>query len=116
MLGEVLGSDHEFHFVQPALSHARTKRSIGHHAKLHNDDDVIHVEQLTGYKRAKRGYRPLAERLQSQFDFSPVQSPTDPLYNYQWYLNAEASYDFSSNDPFPYPRYTDDWFNSHGTR
>lgn len=30
--------------------------------------------------------------------------------------NAEASYDFSSNDAFPYPRYTDDWFNSHGTR
>ncbi|XP_032804422.1 neuroendocrine convertase 2 [Petromyzon marinus] len=30
--------------------------------------------------------------------------------------HAEASYDFSSNDPFPYPRYTDDWFNSHGTR
>lgn len=25
--------------------------------------------------------------------------------------NARASYDFSSNDPFPYPRYTDDWFN-----
>ncbi|KAJ4948595.1 hypothetical protein JOQ06_020128 [Pogonophryne albipinna] len=30
--------------------------------------------------------------------------------------NADASYDFSSNDPFPFPRYTDDWFNSHGTR
>ncbi|KPP68561.1 Neuroendocrine convertase 2-like [Scleropages formosus] len=30
--------------------------------------------------------------------------------------NAESSYDFSSNDPYPYPRYTDDWFNSHGTR
>uniref|UniRef100_A0AAQ4QQ15 Neuroendocrine convertase 2 n=1 Tax=Gasterosteus aculeatus aculeatus TaxID=481459 RepID=A0AAQ4QQ15_GASAC len=30
--------------------------------------------------------------------------------------NAAASYDFSSNDPFPFPRYTDDWFNSHGTR
>ncbi|XP_045135264.1 neuroendocrine convertase 2-like [Portunus trituberculatus] len=30
--------------------------------------------------------------------------------------NARASWDFSSNDPFPYPRYTDDWFNSHGTR
>lgn len=29
---------------------------------------------------------------------------------------AEASYDFSGNDAFPYPRYTDDWFNSHGTR
>ena len=24
-------------------------------------------------------------------------------------FNAEASYDFSSNDPYPYPRYTDDW-------
>ncbi|KAI3379605.1 hypothetical protein SNEBB_011353, partial [Seison nebaliae] len=31
-------------------------------------------------------------------------------------FNADASYDFSSGDPFPYPRYTDDWFNSHGTR
>lgn len=31
-------------------------------------------------------------------------------------FNFAASYDFSSNDPFPYPRYTDDWFNSHGTR
>lgn len=31
-------------------------------------------------------------------------------------FNAEASFDFSSNDNFPYPRYTDDWFNSHGTR
>lgn len=30
--------------------------------------------------------------------------------------NAEASFDFSSNDRYPYPRYTDDWFNSHGTR
>ncbi|KAL1512584.1 hypothetical protein ABEB36_002153 [Hypothenemus hampei] len=36
----------------------------------------------------------------------------DLKYNY----NALASYDFSSNDPYPYPRYTDDWFNSHGTR
>lgn len=36
----------------------------------------------------------------------------DLFHNY----NARASYDFSSNDPYPYPRYTDDWFNSHGTR
>jgi len=36
----------------------------------------------------------------------------DLMYNY----NAAASYDYSSNDPFPYPRYTDTWFNSHGTR
>lgn len=27
------------------------------------------------------------------------------------FQNADASYDFSSNDPFPFPRYTDDWFN-----
>ncbi|XP_078490234.1 neuroendocrine convertase 2-like [Ciona intestinalis] len=30
--------------------------------------------------------------------------------------SPEASYDFSSNDPYPYPRYTFNWFNSHGTR
>ncbi|CAF3337002.1 unnamed protein product [Rotaria socialis] len=24
--------------------------------------------------------------------------------------------DAAHNDPYPYPRYTDDWFNSHGTR
>ncbi|XP_033735335.1 neuroendocrine convertase 2-like [Pecten maximus] len=36
----------------------------------------------------------------------------DLKHNY----NAQASYDFSSNDPYPYPRYTDTWFNSHGTR
>lgn len=163
--GPVLGSDTEWHFIQPALSHARTKRSTGHHKKLLNDIDIEHVEQLQGFKRTKRGYRALEERLQEQLDFSSVQSPSDPLYPYQWYLknigqangkprldlnvekawalgftgknvttaimddgvdylhpdlknnfNAKASYDFSSNDPFPYPRYTDDWFNSHGTR
>lgn len=36
----------------------------------------------------------------------------DLKFNY----HADASYDFSSNDPYPYPRYTDTWFNSHGTR
>uniref|UniRef100_A0A915D2X5 Neuroendocrine convertase 2 n=1 Tax=Ditylenchus dipsaci TaxID=166011 RepID=A0A915D2X5_9BILA len=163
--GAVLGSDTQWHFVQPALSHARTRRSIGHHSKLANDDEfyfdsidcfcinnllfcgvifyapiVAYAEQLLGYRRLKRGYRPLEDRLQEQLDFTAVQSPSDPLYEYQWYLkntgqsaimddgvdymhsdlklnfNAEASYDYSSNDPFPYPRYTDDWFNSHGTR
>jgi proprotein convertase subtilisin/kexin type 2 len=163
--GPVLGSPNQWHFVQPALSHARTRRSLGHHAKLVKDEGVAYVEQMQGYRRLKRGYRPLEESLQEQLDFTAVQSPSDPLYQYQWYLknngqsngkarldlnvekawalgftgknvttaimddgvdymhpdlrhnfNAEASYDFSSNDPFPYPRYTDDWFNSHGTR
>ncbi|KAB0346685.1 hypothetical protein FD754_011542 [Muntiacus muntjak] len=50
-----------------------------------------------------------------------MQAGMSPLYSHPWkspwYMNnAEASYDFSSNDPYPYPRYTDDWFNSHGTR
>jgi proprotein convertase subtilisin/kexin type 2 len=171
--GPVLGSDTEWHFVHNGLSHARTRRSIGHHLRLHRDNDVSYVEQLQGYRRLKRGYRPLEaglekqleDRLEKQLDFTAVQSPSDPLYPYQWYLkntgqsngkprldlnvekawamgitgknittaimddgvdymhpdlknnfNAEASYDFSSNDPYPYPRYTDDWFNSHGTR
>lgn len=171
--GPVLGSDTEWHFVHNGLSHARTRRSIGHNLRLHRDNDVSYVEQLQGYRRLKRGYRPLEaglekqleERLEKQLDFTAVQSPSDPLYPYQWYLkntgqsngkprldlnvekawamgitgknittaimddgvdymhpdlknnfNAEASYDFSSNDPYPYPRYTDDWFNSHGTR
>ncbi|GBM16917.1 Neuroendocrine convertase 2 [Araneus ventricosus] len=30
--------------------------------------------------------------------------------------NARASYDFSSNDPYPYPRYTDDWFNRYNDK
>ena len=27
------------------------------------------------------------------------------------FQNTAASYDFTSNDQYPYPRYTDDWFN-----
>ncbi|CAK5024309.1 unnamed protein product [Meloidogyne enterolobii] len=38
--GPLLGSDSEYHFVQPALSHARTRRSIGHHTKLARDPHV----------------------------------------------------------------------------
>ncbi|PAA85653.1 hypothetical protein BOX15_Mlig006099g2 [Macrostomum lignano] len=30
--------------------------------------------------------------------------------------NAEASFDFNSNDPYPFPKYADYRFNSHGTR
>lgn len=41
---------------------------------------------MVGFKRLKRGYRPLVERLQEQLVFTAVQSPTDPLYKYQWYL------------------------------
>jgi len=228
-LGPVLGSDHEFHFIHHGLPHARHKRSVPHSRKLKSDPQVHHVFQQTGFKRAKRGYKPLFDNdyevmdnlvngrksleeknswseLRSSLDLDninpavvhpenyfeelqhehgqekekrgynplkvenmvtipPPTDPTDPLFPYQWYLkntgqnggkvrldlnveaawaqgvtgfnvttaimddgvdymhpdlinnyNAKASYDFSSNDPFPYPRYTDDWFNSHGTR
>lgn len=43
------------------------------------------------------------------FDLCICFSPD--LSNFFVLQNAKASYDFSSNDPFPYPRYTDDWFN-----
>jgi proprotein convertase subtilisin/kexin type 2 len=135
-----------------------------------NDDDdsnVVHDEtyfsRLQHHKSDKRGYNSL--KVENLVDLPPVNDPTDPLFQHQWYLkntgqnggkpkldlnvqaawaqgvtgknvttaimddgvdymhpdlahnyNARASYDFSSNDPYPYPRYTDDWFNSHGTR
>lgn len=163
-VGPVMGSEYEWHFVKNALPKARTKRSVHSHRSLFRDPGVVHAEQQAGYKRLKRGYRPLQQQLK-ELDFAPLESPNDPLYPYQWYLkntgqgggkprldlnvekawalgytgknittaimddgvdymhadlkdnfNAAASYDFSSNDPYPYPRYTDDWFNSHGTR
>ncbi|XP_052126085.1 neuroendocrine convertase 2-like [Frankliniella occidentalis] len=163
-LGPVLGSSNEFHFVHRALPAARAKRSLPHTRKLKVDPLVSMAAQQSGFVRVKRGYKPLkVETIVGPI--SPGQDPTDPYFNFQWYLkntgqnggkpkldlnveaawaqgvtgknvttaimddgvdymhpdlkfnyNARASYDFSSNDPFPYPRYTDDWFNSHGTR
>jgi len=164
VIRSVLGSESEWHMKDHALPHARTKRSLYRHRKIRSDPEVKFVSQLIGYRRQKRGYRPLEEKLKA-LEFKSLNSPTDPLYPYQWYLkntgqgggkprldlnvetawalgytgknvttaimddgvdymhpdliknfNARASYDFSSNDPYPYPRYTDDWFNSHGTR
>ncbi|KAG8036772.1 hypothetical protein G9C98_004094 [Cotesia typhae] len=169
--GPVLGSQTEYHFVHTALPHARTKRSVPHTRRLKIDPLVHTAVQQMGFKRVKRGYRPLSvDNLVPSYDRKLIkeqasQDPTDPYFQYQWYLkntgqnggkprldlnveaawaqgvtgknvttaimddgvdymhpdlkynyNAEASYDFSSNDPYPYPRYTDDWFNSHGTR
>ncbi|XP_066900797.1 neuroendocrine convertase 2 [Halyomorpha halys] len=162
--GPVLGSSNEFHFVHRGLAGARPKRSIPHMRRL-KVDPLVHVAvQMPGFKRVKRGYKPLrVENLVP--DMKPERPPTDPFFQFQWYLkntgqnggkakldlnveaawaqgvtgknvttaimddgvdymhqdlkynyNAKASYDFSSNDRFPYPRYTDDWFNSHGTR
>jgi len=121
-----------------------------------------HFQELKN-GNSKRGYDEL--KVENMVKLTPVDSPADPLFPFQWYLkntgqnggkvrldlnveaawaqgvtgknvttaimddgvdymhpdlfnnyNARASYDFSSNDPYPFPRYTDDWFNSHGTR
>ncbi|XP_076165395.1 prohormone processing protease amontillado [Ptiloglossa arizonensis] len=170
-LGPVLGSQTEYHFVHNALPHARSKRSVPHMRRLKVDPLVHTAVQQPGFKRVKRGYKPLSvDNLVPLYQIkNPAnpgnKDPTDPYFQYQWYLkntgqnggkpkldlnveaawaqgftgknvttaimddgvdymhpdlkynyNAKASYDFSSNDPYPYPRYTDDWFNSHGTR
>nr|AYH52218.1 putative prohormone processing protease [Homarus americanus] len=164
--GPVAGSPGEYHFVHNALPHARTKRSVPHTRQLKADSRVHSAYQQAGFKRVKRGYKPLkVENLVPLHTIQSHQDPTDPYFHYQWYLkntgqnggkprldlnveaawaqgftgrnvttaimddgidymhpdlrnnyNARASWDFSSNDPFPFPRYTDDWFNSHGTR
>lgn len=161
--GPLLRSKREYHFIHKGLPNSRSKRSISHGRSLRANPLIKLVAQQPGYKRTKRGYRPLISKGQVPLD--NVQEPTDPYFKFQWYLkndgsmggkpkldlnveaawaqgatgknvttaimddgidylhpdlkfnyNARASYDFSSNDPFPYPRYTDDWFNSHGTR
>ncbi|XP_050061119.1 neuroendocrine convertase 2 [Aphis gossypii] len=189
-VGKIRGTKDEFQFVHHGLPKIRGRRSIPSVLLLQKDPSVKSVHQQPGFKRVKRGYKPLFipsypslylnrdEFLASQYrEYSnkPVEIdddldrygklPMDPLFKEQWYLrntgqnggkpkldlnvraawaqgvsgknvttaimddgvdythedlkynyNARASYDFSSNDPYPYPRYTDDWFNSHGTR
>uniref|UniRef100_A0A5K3FT81 P/Homo B domain-containing protein n=2 Tax=Mesocestoides corti TaxID=53468 RepID=A0A5K3FT81_MESCO len=161
----------EFLFLQPALS----KPSKSLHEILVRHPDVESAEQLRGYKRTKRGFRPIEKTNSRKGASGRLLTPTeseiirslssDPLFRREWYIHntgqaggtpgldlnvlsawaqnitgrgvttaimddgidylhpdiapnyaAEASYDFSGNDAFPYPRYTDDWFNSHGTR
>lgn len=161
--GPVLNSKREYHFLHRALPHGRKKRSVSHLRKLKSDPLIKFAVQQIGFKRIKRGYKPL--RVENLVHIKPQKEPSDPFFPFQWYLkntgqnggkprldlnveaawaqgytgknvttaimddgvdymhpdlrnnyNARASYDFSSNDPYPYPRYTDDWFNSHGTR
>ncbi|XP_011369584.1 neuroendocrine convertase 2 [Pteropus vampyrus] len=129
-----------YHFYHDGLAKAKRRRSLHHRQQLERDPRVKMALQQEGFNRKKRGYRDLNEIDINMNDplFTkqwylvsydnlrkeglPGHSPSPPLRidylhpdlasNY----NAEASYDFSSNDPYPYPRYTDDWFNSHGTR
>ncbi|VDP75823.1 unnamed protein product [Echinostoma caproni] len=168
----------EFLFVHHGLPHGHSRPSPAHTQLLNNHPAVHSVQQLDGFIRKKRGYKPLDDESLTRIPLRPVRKlnkqeasiakhlqETDPLFAKEWYLYntgqadgvpgldlnvlaawaqnvtgrgvitaimddgidylhpdlapnyaAEASYDFSSNDAFPYPRYTDDWFNSHGTR
>lgn len=53
---------------------------------------VKRAVQLTGYKRQKRGYTGLLitpEQQEANFDSDrglETQDPTDPFFQYQWYL------------------------------
>ncbi|CAH1393189.1 unnamed protein product [Nezara viridula] len=83
--GPVLGSSNEFHFVHRGLAGARPKRSIPHMRRL-KVDPLVHIAvQMPGFKRVKRGYKPLrVENLVP--DMKPERDPTDPFFQFQWYL------------------------------
>ncbi|CAF1543589.1 unnamed protein product [Adineta ricciae] len=162
--GPVLNDKRLYHFVDLKPSHPQTRkrRDIAQEQFIQRHELVKRAIHQIPHTRVKRGYRSPDELKK---DIPEYQTPTDPYFQYQWYLknvgqaggkprldlnveeawalgytgknvttaimddgvdythpdlmhnyNAAASYDFSSNDRYPYPRYTDDWFNSHGTR
>jgi proprotein convertase subtilisin/kexin type 2 len=162
--GPVLNDKSLYHFVdlKPTHAHTRKKRDVVQEEFIQRHELVKRAIHQIPHIRIKRGYRSPTELKNT---FPDYQSPTDPYFQYQWYLknvgqaggkprldlnveeawalgytgknvttaimddgvdythpdlmhnyNAAASFDFSSNDRYPYPRYTDDWFNSHGTR
>ncbi|CAG9789069.1 unnamed protein product [Diatraea saccharalis] len=78
---KVLGSETEWHFAHRGLPHARTRRSIAHTRMLKQHPLVHTAVQQTGFKRVKRGFRPL--RLP---ETAPAAEPRDPYFPLQWYL------------------------------
>ncbi|KMQ86788.1 neuroendocrine convertase 2, partial [Lasius niger] len=89
---KVLGSQTEYHFVHRALPHVRSKRSVPHTRKLKVDPLVATAIQQPGFKRVKRGYKPLSvDNLVPLYEMkNPTnpgsKDPTDPFFKYQWYL------------------------------
>ncbi|XP_037303234.1 neuroendocrine convertase 2-like, partial [Manduca sexta] len=77
----VLDSDKEWHFAHRGLPQARPRRSIAH-ARILKQHPLVHAAvQQTGFKRVKRGFRPL--RLPETV---PAAEPRDPYFPLQWYL------------------------------
>uniref|UniRef100_A0A8C9VQE3 Neuroendocrine convertase 2 n=1 Tax=Scleropages formosus TaxID=113540 RepID=A0A8C9VQE3_SCLFO len=134
-----------YHFYPRDGAQARRRRSAQRRKRLEKDHRVKNVFRQEGFRRTKRGYRDINEIDANMNDplftkqwylINTGQADGTPGLDLNvaeaWELgftgkgvtiaimddggHSCSSYDFSSNDPYPYPRYTDDWFNSHGTR
>jgi len=83
--GPVIGSNNDYHFVQRALPHARTKRSVLHTRQLKADPMIHKAVQQMGFRRFKRGYKAdrLAQIVQPDGNGpnrpSGMRDPTDPF-------------------------------------
>ncbi len=83
-----MGSKQNYHFVHKKSPHLRTRRDIPLVKSVSSKEKTVkRIVQLTGYKRIKRGYKTL-EDIQTQFP--QYKPPTDPYFQYQWYLVRSA--------------------------
>ena len=69
---QVLGSDTEWHFVHPGLSHARTRRSLGHHIRLKRDLGVSLYDCILQTKLFNVSHHAL-NNLDTFFAFEPTK-------------------------------------------
>ncbi|XP_073989026.1 neuroendocrine convertase 1-like isoform X2 [Rhodnius prolixus] len=87
-------------------SSSARKRTTG---KLVKNKRVEWVEKQVPKKRSKRGiFSWLQSRYRRVFN--------DELWDKEWYIDPEISYDFNENDMDPTPRYDNSGTNSHGTK
>lgn len=99
MVMPMLGSKREYHFVHPQVKANRKKRSIHHTKNLKTDPLVETAIQQAGYRRDKRGYKPLKSVLDElkpleNVDFPPKKgaSEGDPLFDKEWYIVSSNKY------------------------
>lgn len=83
-LNKVLGSKNTFHFVHKKTPHLRSRRDVVVSRSLVSNEKLVkRAIQQVGFRRIKRGYKTV-EDLKTQFpEYKP---PTDPYFQYQWYL------------------------------
>lgn len=71
------------------MPHVRSRRSIAHTQVLKREPLIHTAVQQAGFKRVKRGLRPLITASLPASDATPPtfgQVPTDPYFPLQWYL------------------------------